>query len=124
MSPTSYQTAPSRNNITANTLLNWYSAWCGRGDLNPHARRHYHLKVACLPIPPPPQLCGTHSSPSHTKRKGLIDLILWFLAHLMKFQAALQVATLYFVQISSYKHLSFASWQTPPRSNWLQKISQ
>ncbi len=26
--------------------------WCARQDLNLHALRHYHLKVACLPIPP------------------------------------------------------------------------
>lgn len=25
---------------------------CARQDLNLHAFRHYHLKVACLPIPP------------------------------------------------------------------------
>ena len=27
--------------------------WYPRRDLNPHAVKHYHLKVACLPIPPP-----------------------------------------------------------------------
>ncbi len=26
--------------------------WCARQDLNLHALRHYHLKVARLPIPP------------------------------------------------------------------------
>ena len=26
--------------------------WCAEGDSNPHARRHMHLKHACLPIPP------------------------------------------------------------------------
>lgn len=26
--------------------------WCAWQDLNLHALRHYHLKVACLPIPP------------------------------------------------------------------------
>lgn len=25
---------------------------CSKGDSNPHTLRHYHLKVACLPIPP------------------------------------------------------------------------
>lgn len=44
-------------------------AWCGRGDLNPHARKHYHLKVACLPIPPPPQ-AGVHDRPLFLKRKA------------------------------------------------------
>lgn len=28
---------------------------CGRGDLNSHGSPHYHLKVACLPIPPHPR---------------------------------------------------------------------
>lgn len=30
------------------------SVWCARLDLNQHSRKcgHYHLKVACLPIPP------------------------------------------------------------------------
>lgn len=26
--------------------------WCAWQDLNLHGFRHYHLKVACLPIPP------------------------------------------------------------------------
>lgn len=29
--------------------------WCAERDLNPHALRHYPLKIACLPIPPPAQ---------------------------------------------------------------------
>ena len=29
--------------------------WCGRWDLNPHAFRHYPLKVARLPVSPRPQ---------------------------------------------------------------------
>ena len=32
--------------------------WCARQDLNLHAFRHYHLKVARLPIPPRAQLRG------------------------------------------------------------------
>ena len=32
--------------------------WCARQDLNLHALRHYHLKVARLPIPP--RAHGTH----------------------------------------------------------------
>lgn len=27
--------------------------WCSGGDSNPHTLRHKHLKLACLPIPPP-----------------------------------------------------------------------
>ena len=27
--------------------------WCSERDLNPHVSRHYPLKIACLPIPPP-----------------------------------------------------------------------
>ncbi len=27
-------------------------SWCAWQDLNLHTFRHYHLKVACLPIPP------------------------------------------------------------------------
>lgn len=28
------------------------AAWCARGDLNPHVRRHWNLNPARLPIPP------------------------------------------------------------------------
>lgn len=28
---------------------------CGGADLNGHDLRHKHLKLACLPIPPPPR---------------------------------------------------------------------
>ena len=69
MSPTSYQTAPPRNNECALSishsikssficlkLKTYYSiTWCGGGDSNPQGLRHHHLKMACLPIPPPPQ---------------------------------------------------------------------
>lgn len=27
--------------------------WCRGRDSNPHRNSHYHLKIACLPIPPP-----------------------------------------------------------------------
>lgn len=29
------------------------SIWCRGRDSNPHRNSHYHLKIACLPIPPP-----------------------------------------------------------------------
>lgn len=29
------------------------SMWCRGRDSNPHRNSHYHLKIACLPIPPP-----------------------------------------------------------------------
>ena len=29
--------------------------WCGWRDSNSHGLPHHHLKMACLPIPPPPQ---------------------------------------------------------------------
>lgn len=31
--------------------------YCSKGDSNPHTLRHYHLKVACLPIPPSERVC-------------------------------------------------------------------
>ena len=34
--------------------------WCAEQDLNLHTFRHYHLKVACLPIPP-------YAQPSESK---------------------------------------------------------
>ena len=34
-------------------LISVFSNWYPRRDLNPYAVTHYHLKVACLPIPPP-----------------------------------------------------------------------
>ena len=30
-----------------------FSNWCPGGDSNSHAIRRYHLKIVCLPIPPP-----------------------------------------------------------------------
>ena len=38
-----------RHSPIANVFL------CGGADLNGHDLRHKHLKLACLPIPPPPQ---------------------------------------------------------------------
>jgi hypothetical protein len=37
-------------------LRGFYSSFCGLEDLNFHASRHQHLKLACLPVPPRPQL--------------------------------------------------------------------
>ncbi len=31
--------------------------WCPGGDSNSHAIRRYHLKIVCLPIPPPGHSC-------------------------------------------------------------------
>jgi hypothetical protein len=36
----------------AKTTVKSKEEWCARQDLNLHALRHYHLKVARLPIPP------------------------------------------------------------------------
>ena len=32
--------------------------WCPGGDSNSHAIRRYHLKIVCLPIPPPGHSCS------------------------------------------------------------------
>lgn len=32
---------------------NGFKKWCRGRDSNPHRNSHYHLKIACLPIPPP-----------------------------------------------------------------------
>src|SRR5690606_32072274 len=32
----------------------WF-VWCPGRDSNPHSFRHYPLKIACLPVPPPGQ---------------------------------------------------------------------
>lgn len=42
--------------------------WCDRGDSNPHAVKHHHLKVACLPIPPLSQQ-AVHSIRRTSKKK-------------------------------------------------------
>lgn len=36
--------------LLATTLM---SCWCRGRESNPHGGCHYHLKIACLPIPPP-----------------------------------------------------------------------
>ena len=36
------------------SFLGEINAWCGRGDLNPHAFRRHPLKMVCLPVPPLP----------------------------------------------------------------------
>ena len=35
----------------------WTVGWCPEGDSNSHASWHYHLKIACLPIPPSGHRC-------------------------------------------------------------------
>ena len=35
-----------------------FSYWCPGGDSNSHAIRRYHLKIVCLPIPPPGHSCS------------------------------------------------------------------
>lgn len=42
-------------NFRTNTRQNEAWTLCGRRDLNPHARRHQNLNLACLPISPLPQ---------------------------------------------------------------------
>ena len=39
--------------ISAALMFNW----CPGGDSNSHAIRRYHLKIVCLPIPPPGHSC-------------------------------------------------------------------
>ena len=42
------------NIVTLYVAYNLGEAWCGRGDLNPHAFRRHPLKMVCLPISPLP----------------------------------------------------------------------
>lgn len=35
-----------------------FKFWCRRRESNSHSFRHYHLKIACLPIPPRRPLSG------------------------------------------------------------------
>ncbi len=35
------------------------SYWCPGGDSNSHAIQRYHLKIVCLPIPPPGHRCSS-----------------------------------------------------------------
>src|SRR5690554_2565794 len=86
MSPTSYQTAPPRGESKAGIIrlkpvydnrtaflpennraciMQALSDWCGKWDSNPYTRRHYPLKIACLPIPPLPQNCWLNPELEH-----------------------------------------------------------
>lgn len=47
---------PLRELLTGSSVSEGYNL-CSKGDSNPHTLRHYHLKVACLPIPPSEQVC-------------------------------------------------------------------
>ena len=38
--------------------------WCPGGDSNSHAIQRYHLKIVCLPIPPPGHRCSSIEKPS------------------------------------------------------------
>lgn len=40
-----------------------FSYWCPGGDSNSHAIRRYHLKIVCLPIPPPGHSCFCMAKP-------------------------------------------------------------
>ena len=40
------------------------SNWCPGGDSNSHAIQRYHLKIVCLPIPPPGHRCSSIEKPS------------------------------------------------------------
>ena len=48
----SARVVPLNTSVGSETDLSQSSKWCARQDLNLHALRHYHLKVARLPIPP------------------------------------------------------------------------
>ena len=52
--------------------------WCPGGDSNSHAIRRYHLKIVCLPIPPPGHSC------SSIKNAGLWQV---FFHHFFHFSA-------------------------------------
>src|SRR6266511_1470508 len=43
------------NDFHHSSFLIHHCTVCGRGDLNPHASRRYHLKVVRLPISPLPR---------------------------------------------------------------------
>lgn len=53
-----HKTENPRNHLVLHGFLYcirllWIVRWCRRRDLNSHDFRHYPLKIACLPIPPP-----------------------------------------------------------------------
>ena len=47
------QRAVKRKKLQTEICSSFISDWCPGGDSNSHAIRRYHLKIVCLPIPPP-----------------------------------------------------------------------
>ncbi len=45
--------SPRLRGFQVNIGCRWILKWCPEPDLNRHGLRHYPLKIACLPIPPP-----------------------------------------------------------------------
>ncbi len=120
MSPTSYQTAPSR--IKKLLALNFLvQSWCGRGGLEPPRPKALPPQGSVSTNSTTTAACGTHSSPSNYKRKALFRIIDPFLVHLVKFQAMLFELVLLFVQISNYMPQSSVFLQKQPRLNSSQK---
>ena len=125
MSPTSYQTAPSRINrfsaVTPTHVLDYKLV--RKGGLEPPR-----------PKALPPQgsvstnstttAAVTHSSRITQKKKGLIKTIRPFLVQLVKFQPVVPAQSVRTGLMTNYTHLLFASWQEPPKSDWLRKTAQ
>ena len=57
------------NIVTLYVAYNLGEAWCGRGDLNPHAFRRHPLKMVCLPISPLPHTRPDAASITGSKQK-------------------------------------------------------
>src|SRR5690606_1270074 len=121
MSPTSYQTAPSRINRSFFSCIHQLKfldyKLVRKGGLEPPR-----------PKALPPQgsvstnstttAAVSHSSRIRSKKKGLNQVIRLFSVRLAKFHSNLPAQLWWFALISSYKHLWFVFWQTLLKLNW------
>ena len=127
MSPTSYQTAPSRINVFFSCSHQQSGSLLVRkGGLEPPR-----------PKALPPQgsvstnstttAAVSHSSSLPTKLKGLISIIQLILVQLVKFHPIFVVAVTWFarcfVRFLNHRHLRFAFLQKQQDLNWLQKTT-
>ncbi len=120
MSPTSYQTAPSRNNIyTAYTKIIWFIILVRKGGLEPPRPKALPPQGSVSTNSTTTAACVGHSMRFINKLKEKNSIILLFLVQLVKFQAnSIEQVQLWSALFSNHMHLKSVSWRKQPNLNW------